>query len=42
MALATASARRPDGSPAFEVIDVELDNEAGRSGVEAAEGSSRA
>jgi nucleotide sugar dehydrogenase len=37
MALATASARRPDGSPAFEVIGVELDNEAGRSRVEAVE-----
>ncbi len=37
MALATASARRPDGSPAFEVIGVELDNEEGRSRVEAVE-----
>ena len=37
MALATASARRLDGSPAFEVIGVELDNEAGRSRVEAVE-----
>ena len=35
MALATASARRPDGLPAFEVIGVELDNEAGRRRVEA-------
>ena len=36
MALATASARRdPDGSPAFEVIGVELDNDAGRQRVEA-------
>jgi UDP-N-acetyl-D-glucosamine dehydrogenase len=35
MALATASARLPDGSPAFEVIGVELDDEAGRSRVEA-------
>ena len=35
MALATASARRPDGSPAFEVIGVELDNDAGRRRVEA-------
>ena len=34
MALATASARRPDGSPAFEVVGVELDNEAGRRRVE--------
>jgi UDP-N-acetyl-D-glucosamine dehydrogenase len=34
MALATASARRPDGSPAFEVVGVELDNEAGRQRVE--------
>ena len=30
MALATASARNPDGSPAFEVVGVELDHGAGR------------
>jgi UDP-N-acetyl-D-glucosamine dehydrogenase len=30
MALATASARNRDGSPAFQVVGVELDNEAGR------------
>jgi UDP-N-acetyl-D-glucosamine dehydrogenase len=35
MALATASARLPDGSPAFEVVGVELDNEAGRARVDA-------
>lgn len=35
MALATASARRPDGEPAFDVVGVELDNEAGRSRTEA-------
>jgi len=35
MALATASARRPDGAPAFDVVGVELDNDAGRSRVEA-------
>jgi UDP-N-acetyl-D-glucosamine dehydrogenase len=34
MALATASARLPDGTPVFDVIGVELDNEAGRSRVE--------
>jgi UDP-N-acetyl-D-glucosamine dehydrogenase len=38
MALATASARRPDGSPAFEVIGVELDDEAGRARAEAING----
>jgi nucleotide sugar dehydrogenase len=35
MALATACARREDGSPAFEVVGVELDNEAGRGRMEA-------
>jgi nucleotide sugar dehydrogenase len=35
MALATASARHPDGSPAFKVVGVELDNDAGRQRVEA-------
>jgi nucleotide sugar dehydrogenase len=34
MALATASARSGDGSPAFQVVGVELDNEAGRERVE--------
>jgi UDP-N-acetyl-D-glucosamine dehydrogenase len=35
MALATANARLADGSPAFRVVGVELDNEAGRQRVEA-------
>jgi UDP-N-acetyl-D-glucosamine dehydrogenase len=35
MALATATASRPDGSPAFDVIGVELDSPAGRERVEA-------
>ena len=35
MALATANARQADGSPAFRVVGVELDNEAGRQRVEA-------
>ena len=30
MALATATARRPDGTPAYDVIGVELDSEIGR------------
>lgn len=30
MALAVASAREPDGSPSFQVVGVELDNEEGR------------
>jgi UDP-N-acetyl-D-glucosamine dehydrogenase len=35
MMLATASAREPDGTPAFDVVGVELDNPAGRERVEA-------
>jgi UDP-N-acetyl-D-glucosamine dehydrogenase len=35
MALATASAREPDGTPAYDVVGVELDNRAGRQRVEA-------
>jgi UDP-N-acetyl-D-glucosamine dehydrogenase len=35
MALATASARRPDGSPSFDVVGVELDTPAGRARVDA-------
>jgi UDP-N-acetyl-D-glucosamine dehydrogenase len=35
MALATASAREPDGAPAYDVVGVELDNPAGRRRVEA-------
>jgi nucleotide sugar dehydrogenase len=35
MMLATASAREDDGSPAFDVVGVELDNPAGRERVEA-------
>ena len=35
MALATASARESDGAPSFQVVGVELDNQAGRQRVEA-------
>lgn len=42
MTLATATARRLDGSPVFGVIGREPDNQAVRTGVGAAEGTSRA